>query len=145
MLWESEIPAMESSLLLWILASHCCRYEKRKTSPDRLSHVAKHKNPSKLEERAGTKLVLDQSMIIELDGQILLFIFHRQSSRSFSTAVSNPRQNSRELKKSSWSYDLVCPSWTWRRGDWALSRRKMAILFGNRSSRGKMKIVDERK
>ena len=44
--------------------------EKLKTSPYRLGRrldVAKHKDLSKLEERSGSKLVWDQSMIIDLD------------------------------------------------------------------------------
>ena len=47
-----------------------CRYEKRKTSPDRLGRrldVAQQKNPFKLEERVDSKLVWDQSIIIDMD------------------------------------------------------------------------------
>ena len=56
-----------------------CRYEKLKTSPYRLSRrldVAKHKDLSKLEERSGSKLVWDQSMIIDMDegGGLVVYI-----------------------------------------------------------------------
>ena len=44
-----------------------CRYEKRKTSPDRLGGSGNTKNPFKLKERTGSKLVWDQSMIIDMD------------------------------------------------------------------------------
>ena len=130
-----------------------CRYEKLKTSPYRLGRrldVAKHKDLSKLEERLkvglgskhdyrhgwggrpcclyftdGATLCVRQISITVFFFRAIVFIFTSNPRRS--------RQNSRELKRSSWSCDLVRPWWTWRQGDWAGGRWRCPTWSRRRS------------